>query len=230
MSDIEDDFVFIREIGKGNYASVFLAESKENCQKFAVKRIQKSRISTMTNGIKSIVREIDIMRKLDHPNIVKLYNVYESDSEICLVLDYLEGGNLYERINRKKKFSEAIIRAFAIKFFGVLCYLDSMHIVHRDIKLENILLSSKLNDYEFKLADFGIADYCKENLSLRCGSPGYIAPEILRKEVYDTKADVFSIGVVLYILFCGKMPFFGTSVDEILLKNRECHVHFYDFE
>ncbi|CAG9328364.1 unnamed protein product [Blepharisma stoltei] len=230
MPDIEDDFIFIREIGKGNYATVFLAESKEDYRKYAIKRIQKSRISAMTNGINSIVREIDIMRKLDHPNIVKLYNVYENDSEICLVLDYLEGGNLYERINQKKRFSEATIRTFAIRFFDVLSYLDSMHIVHRDIKLENIILTSKSNDFEFKLADFGIADYCKENLTLRCGSPGYIAPEILRKDVYNTKVDVFSAGVVLYILFCGKMPFFGTNVNEILLKNKECHIHFYDYE
>ncbi|CAG9329545.1 unnamed protein product [Blepharisma stoltei] len=226
MMDFENDFSIIKELGNGAFGTVYLAESNDTAELYAVKSISKHDITANPANLANLINEIKFMRKLDHPNIVKLHYVYENQTNIYLVIDYVGGGDLFKRIIKRKVYSEEHIAKFAQKLLDVLIYLNSFNIVHRDLKLENILMVSEENDYDFKLTDFGLAAEATEGLSLRCGSPGYIAPEILRKNLYDSKVDVFSAGVIFYILFSGRMPFPGRNAQEILLRNRDCKISF----
>ncbi|CAG9324607.1 unnamed protein product [Blepharisma stoltei] len=228
MTSIENDYKFVKKIGKGSFADVYLAKDLITSENVAIKAIHKIVCLKSPNGLSSLVNEIEIMRKLDHPNIIKFYKIYESEHHISLVLDFLEGGELFTRVLSKGSYTEKEAARLIWKLLKVLKYLDSNQIIHRDVKLENIMLKSKDKNTSFKLIDFGLACYCEENLTLRCGSPGYIAPEILKKYPYSTKADVFSAGVILYILLSGRSPFPGRNNGEVLARNRDCRLHFED--
>lgn len=142
------------------------------------------------------------MRKLDHENIIKLYEVHESESYIYLVLELLRGGELFERIVKKGIYTEKDAAVLMKKLLSALDYMHSKGMMHRDIKPENLILKDMDNNYDVKIADFGLATVVSQNeyLFRRCGTPGYVAPEILADERYDQKVDVFSAGVILYIL------------------------------
>lgn len=168
------------------------------------------------------------MRYLDHPGVMQLHRVYEDENFIHLVMTYTYGGELYTRIIKRGKFSEKTAAKFIQNLLHTLDYFDSNGVVHRDIKPENILLKNPEDDTEFLLADFGLATFASgSNLNLRCGSPGYLAPEILAKEMYGSKVDVYSAGVILYILLSGISPFPGREMEEILSKNKEGSIYFH---
>lgn len=228
MLEFEEDFAVIKEIGKGNYATVFCVQDLESNQKFAVKQINKEVVYKSTRGPSAVVNEIEIMRKINHPRIVKLYRVYENENFVSLVLDYVEGGDLYHRIQRKEKFPEDVASCFIGNLLDVLRYLHSLNIVHRDLKPENIIMSNVEEDTEFKLCDFGLACIAGDDQVLRCGSPGYVAPEILMKKSYNNKVDIFSAGIILFIILSGRAPFYGKNSNEILLKNKECRLIFHE--
>lgn len=143
------------------------------------------------------------MRAITHENIIRLYEVYESDKYIHLVFEYLEGGELFERIKSKGSYQEKDAMNVMKNLLLALDYLHNQGIIHRDLKPENLILASKENDYSLKIADFGLASEIKtgENLFLRCGSPGYVAPELLEDQGYNTKADIFSAGIILYVMY-----------------------------
>ena len=129
--------------------------------------------------------------------------MYESDKYIHLVFEYLEGGELFERIKSKGSYQEKDAMNVMKNLLLALDYLHNQGIIHRDLKPENLILASKENDYALKIADFGLASEIKtgENLFLRCGSPGYVAPELLEDQGYNTKADIFSAGIILYVMY-----------------------------
>ena len=141
------------------------------------------------------------MRNLNHPNIIKLYEVYEGQYHIYLVLELLKGGELFDRIIKKGHYSEKDAATIISKLLSALEFMHNRGIMHRDIKPENLILKDE-NEYDIKLADFGLAEYQdkKDLLFKRCGTPGYVAPEILDDKPYDTKVDIFSAGAILYIL------------------------------
>lgn len=228
MSDFEDEFAVIKEVGKGNYANVYLAKELATSNQFAVKAISKEIVYKSSRGIAAVINEIEIMKKLEHPSLLRLHKVYENTENVFIILDYVEGGDLFRRILKKGKFSEASAAKFMKAMFEGLHYMHSQKIVHRDLKPENLLMSSQDNDEDFKIGDFGLACICTENQTLRCGSPGYIAPEILSKKPYSFKADIFSAGVILYILLSGRAPFYGKTPNEILIKNQECRIYFHE--
>lgn len=226
MNGIENDFKFLKKIGKGSFADVYLASDLGTQELVAVKAINKSHYLRNPGGTIALINEISIMKKLDHPNIIKIHRIYESDTHVSLVLDYLEGGELFQRILQKGRYDEKDASKLTEKLLRVLDYMSSLNIVHRDIKLENIILVSKESDVEIKLIDFGLACEITQDVTLRCGSPGYISPEILKKQPYNTKVDVFSVGIILYIMLSGRSPFHGRSNDEILIRNRDCRLSF----
>jgi serine/threonine protein kinase len=146
---------------------------------------------------------------------------------VHLVLDYADGGELFKRIIKRGKYSEKTASIIMKKLLETLVYLNENRIVHRDIKPENILLKSEEDDTDFFLADFGLATFVgNPTLQLKCGSPGYVAPEILKGDMYGQAVDVFSCGVLLYILLSGRTPFPGNVAKEVLNKNKECKIHF----
>ena len=226
MDDLEEDYVIIKEIGKGNYATVYLAYDLHDNSQCAVKSISKEIIGKSSRGVFSIIYEIEIMRKVDHPVIIKLYKVYESEEYIHLVIEYLRGGSLYQRIRDKISFPEAVAAKFITNLLIGLEYLHANNIAHRDIKLENILMCSYEDDTLFKLADFGLGYISEDYQNNCCGSPGYIAPEILHRMPYNHKVDVFSAGIILYIILSGKTPFYSKNKEKILYKNQVCNIYF----
>ena len=227
MSEFEDDYTIIKNIGKGNYASVYLAQDLETRKEFAVKIIHKEEMQKKSRGIDAVISEIEIMRKLNHPGLVALHRIYENDEFVYLILDFAEGGDLFHRIQKKEKLSEAIAANLITNLLEGLRYLHSLNIVHRDIKPQNILLLSNEVDFDLKICDFGLACLEGNDQALRCGSPGYMAPEILNKRSYNTKVDIFSAGIILYIILSGRAPFYGTNSNEILVKNKECRLQFH---
>lgn len=142
------------------------------------------------------------MRKLNHENIIKLHEVHESDTSIYLVLELLRGGELFERIVKRGIYTERDAAILMKKLLSALDYMHCKGIMHRDIKPENLILKETDNNFEVKIADFGLATVVTQGdyLFKRCGTPGYVAPEILADEKYDQKVDIFSAGVILYIL------------------------------
>ena len=154
-------------------------------------------------NLKKVCRnELDILKLLNHPNIIKLHSVYEGQNHVYFVLDLLSGGELFERIMEKGHYSERDTAALFVQIIRALSYLHSIGIMHRDIKPENLIFREK-DSYELVLADFGLAEFAnkKDKIFKRCGTPGYVAPEILNDKPYDTKSDIFAAGVLLYIMF-----------------------------
>jgi calcium/calmodulin-dependent protein kinase I len=170
------------------------------------------------------------MRKLDHPNIVRLYKVFEDSESISLLMEYVPYGNLYKRVQMRMQFNERDMVLFTRNLMDVLNYLHSKGIIHRDLKLENILMTSKYNDFEFKIADFGLACYLNTMNKTCSGSPGYMAPEILKGVSYGIKADIFSAGVVIYIALSGSSPFRANNINGIIEKNLRCKIKFDRFD
>ena len=132
--------------------------------------------------------EIDVLRSMDHPNVIKLHETYETSKYIHLVLPFLEGGELFEKIKSKGLYRESDARPVMRQFFSALEYIHAKNIVHRDLKPENLLLASKSNNSDLMIADFGLATVLEspeQKLYSRCGSPGYVAPELLQEKGYN---------------------------------------------
>lgn len=162
----------------------------------------------------SILTEIDVLRSIDHPNVIIMYECFETSKYIHLVLPFLEGGELFEKIKSKGLYKESHAIPVMRNFLSALSYLHERNIVHRDLKPENLILASKNNDWDLRIADFGLAsimDSQDQKLSLRCGSPGYVAPELLQDKGYNCQADVFSVGVIFYIMLTGRLLFNGND-------------------
>lgn len=204
--NVEDDYDLIEEIGQGQYAIVHRAE-KDGAE-YAVKLIDKA-----ASGMQVTDKEIAVMLRIDNPNCVKLIAVYETDTEVQMVLELLEGADLFDRIINKQRYEEA---EAAMLMKRVILGVKSLHdknIIHRDLKPENILLVSEENDTECKVADFGLSRLFPEGgareqkTGTLCGTPGYVAPEVLNRTPYSYPVDVWSIGVICYITCCGFPPF-----------------------
>lgn len=215
----------ISKLGDGSYGTVFLAVNSLTKSKVAIKKIIKVKENVVDDL--EIKNEIDILKKLDHPNIVKIYEFYETNDSYYIVTEYCKKGELYGYI--KNQYTEQQLAVLFYQVFSGLCYLHDNHILHRDLKLENILISevekdlkSKQNFFWIKIIDFGTAKIFEKNKSEKTvvGSSYYIAPEVL-KHKYDEKCDTWSVGVILYMLIVGRAPFDGDDDDEIIEKIRK---------
>ncbi|XP_066924154.1 serine/threonine-protein kinase SIK2-like isoform X2 [Clytia hemisphaerica] len=200
-------------IGKGNFAVVKLARHKITKSRVAIKIIDKSRLDEA--NLKKIYREVQIMKLLRHPNVLKLYQVMETKNMLYIVMEYATKGEMFAHIDKYGQLSEDEARNFFWQIISAVEYCHNRKVVHRDLKTENLLLDENLN---VKIADFGFSNYTSENelLSTWCGSPPYAAPEIFEGKEYDGPAiDIWSLGVVLYVLVCAALPFDGESVHEV---------------
>lgn len=155
------------------------------------------------------MNEINLMKKLDHPNILKIYEVYETKHSIYLVIELLEGGEIIKRIKDKTKLQHQDIARIMRSILSSLDHIHSKNIMHRDLKPENILLRKKNDLFNLVIADFGLATETKIPVSQiffkRCGTPGFVAPEILsykenQDPFYNEKCDIFSAGIIFYVL------------------------------
>jgi serine/threonine protein kinase len=165
------------------------------------------------------------MRRLFHESILQVLKVYDTPDQVAIILEYVNGGTLFEYIMTYKRASEEDTRVLMTKLLGGLEYCHSKLCVHRDLKLENILLAHQDDLSSIKIADFGLAaDLEIEQLGKRCGSAGYVAPEILQDWPQSDKVDVFSAGVILYMCLSGTAPFGGPDEKTTLRKNSRCEV------
>ncbi|XP_061870146.1 serine/threonine-protein kinase SIK2 isoform X1 [Colius striatus] len=197
-------------LGKGNFAVVKLARHRITRSEVAIKIIDKSQLDAV--NLEKIYREVQIMKMLDHPHIIKLYQVMETKSMLYLVTEFAKNGEIFDYLASHGRLSESEARR---KFWQILSAVEYCHgrkIVHRDLKAENLLLDNNMN---IKIADFGFGNFYSsgEPLTTWCGSPPYAAPEVFEGQQYEgPQLDIWSMGVVLYVLVCGALPFDGPTL------------------
>uniref|UniRef100_A0A8C4EAJ1 non-specific serine/threonine protein kinase n=1 Tax=Dicentrarchus labrax TaxID=13489 RepID=A0A8C4EAJ1_DICLA len=203
-------YEIIRTLGKGNFAVVKLARHKVTKTQVAIKIIDKTRLNP--SNLEKIYREVQIMKLLNHPHIIKLYQVMETKDMLYIVTEYAKNGEMFDHLTSNGRMSEDEARKKFWQILTAVDYCHRHHIVHRDLKTENLLLDANMN---IKLADFGFGNFYNagEPLSTWCGSPPYAAPEVFEGKEYEgPQLDIWSLGVVLYVLVCGSLPFDGPSL------------------
>lgn len=208
---VEEAYKMGRTLGQGTFATVRLAQSRTEGTRWAVKIIDREALTQ--DDEKSLKMEITILQETNHPNIVSVKEVFYTKKTVCLVMDLMSGGELFDRIVSKDHYSEKEGKIALIDIVTALEYCHSKNIVHRDLKPENILYSSTDPEASLKLADFGLAQLLKPNelMNVACGTPGYVAPEVLQGRYYGKEVDMWSVGVILYILLCGFPPFYDEN-------------------
>merc|ERR1719244_2111999 len=203
-SDVTDKYHVRHVVGDGNFAVVRVCYSRSSRKEFAVKIIDKAKCQGKEHMIES---EIAILSAIEHPNIIQLEEVFDFPGEKYLVMEYVSGGDLFDAIAADIKYTEPVARDMIKDLANALQYLHDRMICHRDIKPENLLVIDMLHSKSLKLADFGLAVVVREPLFTVCGTPTYVAPEILAETGYGVKVDVWAVGVIMYILLCGYPPF-----------------------
>lgn len=207
---VEDKYVMKDVLGTGAFSQVRLAESKDNPGTlFAVKVIDKKALKGKEDSLEN---EIRVLRRLDHPNVVKLLEAYESKSSVYLVMELVTGGELFDRIVEKGSYTEKDAADLIKQVLSAVAYMHSEGVVHRDLKPENLLYHSADEDSKIMISDFGLSKMEDSGImATACGTPGYVAPEVLAQKPYGKEVDVWSIGVISYILLCGYPPFYDEN-------------------
>ncbi|CAJ0579938.1 unnamed protein product, partial [Mesorhabditis spiculigera] len=212
---VKHRFEIVKKLGSGTYGKVSLAYDHKMDREVAVKLIKKSAIENKADLVR-IRREIRIMSALNHPNIIQIFEVFENKEKIILVMEYANGGELYDFVSSKGSLPEAEARRIFRQITSAVLYCHKHLVAHRDLKLENILLDEQGNA---KIADFGLSNYFadKNLLTTFCGSPLYASPEIINGTPYKgPEVDCWSLGILLYTLVYGSMPFDGRDFNRMV--------------
>nr|XP_058933121.1 serine/threonine-protein kinase DCLK3 [Kogia breviceps] len=216
-ADVRKQYEPGRVIGDGNFAVVKECRHRGTQQAYAMKIIDKSKLKGKEDMVDS---EILIIQSLSHPNIVKLHQVYETDAEIYLIMEYVQGGDLFDAIIESVKFPERDAALMLMDLCKALVHMHDKSIVHRDLKPENLLVQrNEDKSTTLKLADFGLAKHVVRPIFTVCGTPTYVAPEILSEKGYGLEVDMWAAGVILYVLLCGFPPFRSPERDQDELFN-----------
>ncbi|KAJ1410035.1 Serine/threonine-protein kinase, active site [Sesbania bispinosa] len=208
-----------RVLGQGNFAKVYHGRNLATNESVAIKVIKKDKLKK-ERLVKQIKREVSVMRLVRHPHIVELKEVMATKGKIFLVMEYVKGGELFAKV-AKGKLKEQVARKYFQQLISAVDFCHSRGVTHRDLKPENLLLDE---NEDLKVSDFGLSALPEQRRSdgmllTPCGTPAYVAPEVLKKKGYDgSKADIWSCGVILYALLCGYLPFQGENVMRIYRK------------
>lgn len=209
------DYVILKRQATGSYATVFKAEHKPTHLLVALKAIPKANIKT-DQDIKCLQQEIAFMKSMDHPFIAEFYELIENYDYIFLVMEWVENGSLLNLVNNHQGLEETVVRRLFIELVIALGYLHKDKcIVHRDLKAENIMID---RNYHIKIIDFGLShDFSPELpfMNTSCGSPAYASPEIILKRAYTHQTDMWSLGVILYAMTFGSLPFYDENMHKM---------------
>ncbi|XP_016656502.2 calcium/calmodulin-dependent protein kinase type 1 isoform X2 [Acyrthosiphon pisum] len=207
---IEDKYDVKDLLGTGAFSEVRLAVSKERPNEmYAVKIIDKKALKGKED---SLDNEIKVLRRLTHPNIVQLLETFEDKSKVYLIMELVTGGELFDRIVQKGSYTEKDAAHLIRQVLGAVDYMHEQGVVHRDLKPENLLYYSTDDDSKIMISDFGLSKIEDSGvMATACGTPGYVAPEVLAQKPYGKAVDVWSIGVISYILLCGYPPFYDEN-------------------
>ena len=213
--------IYLREkaLGQGSFGTVYLVKHLQLQRYYAMKVIKKK--SKSPTEEENLMNEINILRKLDHPNILKITDFYNLKNEYNIITEYCQEGELFDEIKANAPFSEALTGWYMKQILQAVCYCHGCHIVHRDLKPENILIVKRMKNgfHHIKIIDFGTAKvFNKEKREhALIGSAYYIAPEVISRN-YTEKCDIWSCGIIMYILLTGRPPFNGQTEDDIMKK------------
>eukprot|EP01156_Anaeramoeba_ignava_P023257 Anaeramoba_ignava/c21421_g4_i1.p2 GENE.c21421_g4_i1~~c21421_g4_i1.p2 ORF type:complete len:404 (+),score=137.02 c21421_g4_i1:41-1213(+) len=211
-------YKLLQTLGTGSTGKVKLAINTETEKQVAVKIMQKQLVFATEKSRANVEKEIAVLKLLNHPNVLKVFDVFESEEYLFMVMEYMPGGELFDFLVNQEFISTKQSLILFQQLIYALEYCHNHLVCHRDLKPENLLLDSFGN---IKIADFGMSGLINENylLGTFCGSPHYAAPEVVGGNEYDgTKSDIWSCGVILYVLLVGRLPFEGESIKDVLLK------------
>jgi len=225
---VEEFYDIKDEIGRGAFSVVKVGIHRKTGKKFAIKIIEKTNLGADLNRLQT---EIKILKQVDHPNIIKLKELFETSSTLAIVTELVTGGELFDKIVEQGSYSEKDASILVAKMVSAIDYLHKRGIVHRDLKPENLLLKDENSITEVKIADFGLSKIVGTNFSLMltaCGTPSYVAPEVLTATGYDKEVDLWSIGVITYILLCGFPPFYNENISKLFEEIMQADYDFPD--
>mmetsp|Transcript_16731 Transcript_16731/g.36517 ORF Transcript_16731/g.36517 Transcript_16731/m.36517 type:complete len:429 (-) Transcript_16731:272-1558(-) len=203
------NYELLGEIGVGSTSKCYKCVKKSTGQEFACKVIDKRQVEMKFSGLlDQFFVEIKVLKALKHPNIIRLEESFESADRIYMVMEIMKGGELFDYVVEKGTLSEEEASVLVRKITSAVAHMHNQHIIHRDLKPENLLLTSKGANAEVKLIDFGLAKVMQETVaSSFLGTKGYLAPEMLQRHSYDKAIDIWALGVIVFVLLCGCLPF-----------------------
>jgi len=217
-----------KQLGEGAFSVVKEGKNRDTDESYAIKIVTKSKLSKEDEI--ALKDEIDVLKDVGaYEHIIRLYDVFEEKDYYYLVTEKMTGGELFDRIVQKSYYNEKEARDTCLILLQAIHHCHSKKVAHRDLKPENLLLKSENNDSGIKIADFGFAKRVKQpkSLTTQCGTPGYVAAEILEGKPYDTQADMWSIGVIVYILLGGYPPFIEQNQKTLFRKIRKGQYEFH---
>ncbi|XP_032405951.1 calcium/calmodulin-dependent protein kinase type 1D [Xiphophorus hellerii] len=214
VSNIKDVFDFKGKMGSGSFSEVYMVREKKTGQLYALKCLKKKHL-THSN----LENEINVLKRIKHDNVVGLEDFYESQTHYYLVMQLVSGGELFDRILDKGVYTEKDASKVIKQVLEAVSYLHKNSIVHRDLKPENLLYYNMDENAKIMVSDFGLSKTLEHGvMSTACGTPGYVAPEVLAQKPYSKAVDCWSIGVITYILLCGYPPFFEENETRLFSK------------
>ncbi|XP_051282305.1 calcium/calmodulin-dependent protein kinase IGb [Dicentrarchus labrax] len=220
--NIQEVFDIMEELGSGAFSEVYMVKEKKTGKMFAMKCVKKKQKRDL-----NLENEIAVLRRIKHENVVGLEDFYESHTHYYLIMQLVSGGELFDRILDRGVYSEKDASSVIQQVLQAVSYLHQNGIVHRDLKPENILYYSQEEQSKIMISDFGLSKMVEDDImSTACGTPGYVAPEVLAQKPYSKAVDCWSIGVITYILLCGYPPFYEESESRLFSKIMKAQYEF----
>ncbi|XP_068601171.1 calcium/calmodulin-dependent protein kinase IGb [Brachionichthys hirsutus] len=220
--NIQEVFDIMDQLGSGAFSEVYMVKEKKTGKLFAMKCVKKNEKSDV-----NLENEIAVLRRIKHQNVVGMEDLYESRTHYYLLMELVSGGELFDRILDRGVYSEKDASSVIQQVLQAVSYLHQNGVVHRDLKPENILYHSQDQDSKIMISDFGLSKMVDQDImSTACGTPGYVAPEVLAQKPYSKAVDCWSIGVIAYILLCGYPPFYEDSEARLFSKIMKAQYEF----
>jgi calcium/calmodulin-dependent protein kinase I len=226
-TEIEKYYEIKEVIGKGAFSVVKKCVHKKTGKEYAVKVVFKKRAADKKDMIET---EVNIFKQVDHPNVIKMHEMFDTKNRLYLVCELVTGGELFDRIIEKGSYTESEARQVVKDMIMGIEYLHSLGIVHRDLKPENLLFSDPSPKASLKVTDFGLSKVMENSstvLQTQCGTPAYVAPEVLLGEGYGPEVDMWGVGVIIYIILSGTAPFHADNNAELFeqIMNGDYYFH-----